>query len=499
MPNRAKLPDRGSFCLYRRAALLRGTSILDVIVDAQTLWDSAYHQLELQLDRASFETWLRGACLLGVEGDEFIIGVRNEYARDMLRHRLYRNVRRVLSDVCGKAVELRFELHKPAETTRHADDLSDMPLFRMMAQAPQSQDISKPAPPLYQQITRPERSPLHDQDLNLRFTFERYISGNENQMLLAAAQAVADHPDGAYNPFFIHGGVGLGKTHLLQAITHRCRARGLRAVYIPSEIFINDLIDAIRQKTTAMFREKYRSADVLLVDDIQFIAGKESSQEEFFHTFNALYTFNKQIVLASDRPPRDLQTLEARLRSRFEGGLVIDIQPPSLETRTAILRNWAQERDLALNERDCEMIAAKARTNVRELEGIFNQMMVTMRMTGAHLTPTLADDALETYQRPRHHVTLRQVLESVAFAHGLEVADIVGPKRNGHINQARQIAMFLAREFTTLSLPQLGEAFGGRKHSTVLHSCSKMCEDMEANDVLRHTVNHLREQLLKNK
>jgi chromosomal replication initiator protein len=467
-----------------------------LFVDAQTLWDSAYHQLELQLDRASFETWLRGACLLGVEGDEFIIGVRNEYARDMLRHRLYRNVRRVLSDVCGKAVELRFELNKPAEAARPADDLSDMPLFRMLAQ---QQETSQPTPPLYQQITRPERSALHDQDLNPKFTFERYISGGENQMLIAAAQAVADHPDGAYNPFFVHGGVGLGKTHILQAIAHRCRAKGLRAIYIPSEIFINDLIDAIRQKTTAMFRDKYRSADVLLVDDIQFIAGKESSQEEFFHTFNALYTFNKQIVLASDRPPRDLQTLEARLRSRFEGGLVIDIQPPSLETRTAILRSWAQERNLDMDARDCEMIARKAQTNVRELEGIFNQMVATMRLTGKHLTPVLADDALDTYQRPRLHVTLKQVLDCVANAHGLTIVDLVGPKRNAHINQARQIAMYLAREFTTLSLPQLGDAFGGRKHSTVLHSCAKMVEDMDNSDMLCQTVNHLRDQLLKHK
>jgi chromosomal replication initiator protein len=471
-----------------------------MVVDAQTLWDSAYHQLELQLDRASFETWLRGACLLGVEGDEFIIGVRNEYAREMLRHRLYRNVRRVLSDVCGKAVELRFELHKAGEKVHNPDDLSDMPLFRMMAQTQEPEpETSKPSAPLYQQISRPERSALHDQDLNPRHTFERYICGSENQMVWSAAQAVAEHPDGAYNPFFIHGGVGLGKTHLLQSIAHRCRARGLRAIYIPSEIFINDLIDAIRQKTTAMFREKYRGADVLLVDDIQFIAGKESSQEEFFHTFNALYTFNKQIVLASDRPPRDLQTLEARLRSRFEGGLVIDIQPPSLETRTAILQSWAQERGLPMNSRDCEMIARKAQTNVRELEGIFNQMVATMRLTGSHLTQTLADDALETYQRPRHHVTLRQVLEQVAFAHGLTVDELVGPKRNARINQARQIAMYLAREFTTLSLPQLGDAFGGRKHSTVLHSCAKTVEDMGSNDVLRHTVEHLRAQLLKGK
>jgi chromosomal replication initiator protein len=466
-------------------------------VDAQDIWNSAYHQLELQLDRASFETWLGGARLVAVEGDVFIIGVRNEYAREMLQHRLYRNVRRVLSDVCGRAIELRFELNKqPVPRLIPQDDLNEMPLFRLLAE----QEPNKSSQPLHERITPPERQALPELDLNPKFTFNRFITGNENQMLLAAAQAVADLPGGAYNPFFIYGGVGLGKTHLLQAITHQCRSRNLRAIYIPSEVFINDLVDAIRQKTTAMFRDKYRSADVLLVDDIQFIAGKESSQEEFFHTFNALYTFNKQIVLASDRPPRDMQTLEARLRSRFEGGLVIDIQTPELETRTAILRQWAHERGIKLATSTCEMIANKARTNVRELEGIFNQIVATTRLTGSTtISPMLADDAIDTYQRPRHHVTVKQVLEMVADYHGLHVDDLVGPKRNGHINQARQIAMFLVREFTTASLPQIGDAFGGRKHSTVLHSCAKMEEEMQQSEMLRAVVNHLREQLLKHR
>ena len=464
-------------------------------MNAQELWKTAYHQLELQLDRASFETWLRGASLLAVDGDVFVIGVRNDYAREMLQHRLYRNVRRVLSDVTGKAVELRFELNKaPVQQAAAKEDaLVQMPLFQFMAhQAP-----TQTAAPLHQQILRPERAPLPDSDLNSKYTFERFIPGNENQMAFAAAQAVADMPGGTYNPFFVHGGVGLGKTHLLQAIAQRCRMRNLRAIYVPSEVFINDLVDAIRQKTTAMFRDKYRSCDVLLVDDIQFIAGKESSQEEFFHTFNALYTFNKQVVLASDRPPRDLKTLEARLRSRFEGGLVIDIQAPELETRTAILYQWAKENDIALPASTCEMIASKARTNVRELEGIFNQIVATIRLSGTKITPMLTDDILEGYRRPRHRVTLKQVLETVAVYHGLSIDELAGPKRNGPINQARQIAMFLAREYTTASLPQIGDAFGGRRHSTVLHSCSKVEEEIQTSDAFAGVVNYLRERLVK--
>jgi chromosomal replication initiator protein len=490
---RVEHPGSAAF-VSRQTAQTDSAQFRKQVVNAQELWTTAYHQLELQLDRASFETWLSGACLLSTEGDMFVIGVRNEYARDMLQHRLYRNVKRVLSDVCGRAVELRFELNKrqvPALVSR--DDAGDMPLFRLLAQ----QDTSRPAPPLHEQITRPERAALPELDLNPRFTFERFIAGSENQMILAASQAVAALPGGAYNPFFIHGGVGLGKTHLLQAIAHQCRARHLRAIYVPSEIFINDLVDAIRQKTTAMFRDKYRTADVLLVDDIQFIAGKESSQEEFFHTFNALYTFNKQIVLASDRPPRDMATLEARLRSRFEGGLVMDIQAPELETRSAILYQWAQERGIALTSSTCEMIASKACTNVRELEGIFNQIVATTRLTGMRITPTLTDDILDGYRRPRHRVTLRQVLEVVAVYHGLSVEDLTGPKRNGPINQARQIAMYLIREYTTTSLPQIGDAFGGRKHSTVLHSCTKVEEELLVNEAFAGVINYLREKLVK--
>ncbi len=273
-------------------------------MNPQDAWTVAFHQLELQLDRASFETWLRDSVLLGVEDGvgeaplRFVVGVPNAYARDMLQHRLYRNIRRVLTDVYGQAVELRFEVNKPA-VSLSSDSEPDMPLFRLLAQ----QDPALPALPLHQQVARPQRPELPECELNPRFTFDRYIAGNENATILAAAMSVAERPASAYNPLFIYGGVGLGKTHLLQAIAQACQARNLRVIYIPSEAFTNDLVDSIRQRTTAMFRDRYRSADVLLVDDIQFISGKESTQEEFFHTFNSLYTFNKQVVLASDRPP----------------------------------------------------------------------------------------------------------------------------------------------------------------------------------------------------
>ena len=463
-------------------------------MNPQDAWTAAFHQLEMQLDRASFDTWVRGATLLGFHDGVFVVGVRNSFARDMLQHRLYRNVRRVLMDVYGQPVELRFEVNKTPELVEAVE--ADMPLFRLLAQQEMTveADVSTP---LHQRIARPQRPDLPESELNPRYTFDRFVAGNENQMVFSAARAVAEHPAVSYNPFFVYGGVGLGKTHIIQSIAHSCKARGLRVVYIPSEVFTNDLVNAIRQRTTAMFREKYRSADVLIVDDIQFISGKESTQEEFFHTFNALYTFNKQIVLASDRHPRELETLEARLRSRFEGGLVMDIQAPEFETRVAILKSWAEERGLHVSGRVLEMIAGRVKTNVRELEGIFNQMVAAQQISSDQLTADVATDILEGYRRPRYQVTLAQVVDMVAHHYGLSADDLIGPRRNGNINQARQIAMYLAREITNTSLPQIGSAFGGRRHSTVLHSCNKMADDIERDPVLRAIVQDIRNRLLK--
>jgi chromosomal replication initiator protein len=457
-------------------------------VNAQEAWNKAYSQLEIQLDRASFDTWLRAASFLRYEDGVFLIGVPNSYARDMLQHRLYRDIRRVLSSVLGHAAELCFEVYKPAPK---ADEDEELPLFRLLAQQPET-----PAQPIYQQIARPQRPDLPESELNPRLTFDRFVANSANRMTFEAAMAVAEHPATLYNPLLIYGGVGLGKTHLLQSIAHICQERGQKVIYIPSEVFTNDLVDAIRQRTTAMFREKYRSADVLLVDDIQFIAGKESTQEEFFHTFNALYAFNKQVVLASDRHPSELHTLEDRLRSRFAGGLVMDLQPPEFETRVAILEMWAQERGIDLPRFVAERVADRSRTNIRELEGIFNQMVATAQISRTTLSADVAEGVLDGYRRPRHHMTLARVLDVTARYHNITVADLVGPRRTGKLTQARQIAMYLAREVTMASLPQIGEAFGGRTHSTVLHSCNKVAEDIEHDDLLRRGIEEIQQELL---
>ncbi len=457
-------------------------------MNPQEQWSITYNQLEIQLDRGSFDTWLRGAVFLGCDQGVYRIGVRNSYARDMLQHRLYRDVRRVLTDVVGEWADVAFEVHKPAAEVSAEEEL---PLLRLLSQQPET----APAP-LHQQISRPQRPELPESELNSRMVFERFIANSANRMTYEAAMAVAEHPATHYNPFLIYGGVGLGKTHLLQSVAHACRTKGLRAIYIPSEAFTNDLVDAIRQRTTAMFREKYRSADVLLVDDIQFISGKESTQEEFFHTFNALNTFSKQVVLASDRHPSQLTTLEDRLRSRFAGGLVMDLQPPEFETRVAILMMWAQERGIKLPAPVAEMIANRSRANIRELEGVFNQVVATTQFTQRPVTLDIAENVLEGYRRPRRHqITLGHVLELTAQHFNVSVADLTGPRRTARLTQARQVAMYLVREVTMASLPAIGEAFGGRTHSTVLHSCNKVAEELVTDDLLRRDVKVLQARL----
>jgi chromosomal replication initiator protein len=465
------------------------------VVTPQEIWNAAYHQLELQLDRASFETWVRGATVLEArdeaDGLVLVLGVRSAFAVEQLRTRLLRSISRIVRDAAGRPVELQFQVVRPAtDSVPNASD--EMPLFRLLAQQPPERAA---APALHTQIARAQRPDLPESELNPRFTFDRFVAGNENQMIIAAARAVADQPAAAYNPLFLWGGVGLGKTHLLHAIAHGCRERNLRVVYVPSEAFTNDLVDAIRQRTTAMFRERYRSADVLLVDDIQFIAGKESTQEEFFHTFNALATFNKQIVLASDRPPREMKTLEERLRSRFEGGLVMDIQPPGLETRIAILANWVDERGMNVPPSVLRHIAERVTSNVREMEGVFNHMVAALRFSSTAATPDLADSLIDGYRRPRRQITLQQVVEVVARHHGMDTAELIGPRRHGPVNQARQIAIYLARELTGASLPQIGDAFGGRTHSTVLHSYSRIAEDLTADPRLQAIIEDLRRAL----
>jgi chromosomal replication initiator protein DnaA len=334
--------------------------------------------------------------------------------------------------------------------------------------------------------------------LNQRYTFATFIVGSGNQLAHAASQAVADTPGKAYNPLFLYGGVGLGKTHLLHAIGHTAVARDLVVLYVSSETFTNEIVNAIRYRTTEEFRAKYRSVDVLLVDDIQFIAGKDSTEEEFFHTFNSLYEASKQIVMCSDRPPKAIVSLEERLRSRFEWGLIADIQPPDLETRVAILRAKSDVLGRRVPDEVIDYLASRVQSNIRDLEGSFNRLLAMNQLQGLPLTLETAKAALNNLASDgqQKRVSLDEILETVAEYYRIPREDLCGKQRDKHIVVPRQVAMFLMRQETQASLLDIGNALGGRDHSTVLHGCEKIARAVNDNTALRKELMAIRQQLL---
>ncbi|MBE3037829.1 MAG: chromosomal replication initiator protein DnaA [Chloroflexi bacterium] len=442
-------------------------------MDAEKAWQSALGQLQMEMPKASYDTWVRDTQIFSYDDGLFTIGVRNAYARDWLESRLSSTVTRLLMGIMNRTVDVAFVVNANGnvETVAEPAAAEEIPGVALnMSQGPRS-------------VT-----------LNPRYTFDNFIVGPNNRLAHAASQAVAESPATAYNPLFLYGGVGLGKTHLLHAIGNYCQEHGLRVLYVSSEEFTNDMINAIRSHTTQAFRDKYRSADVLLVDDIQFIAGKESTQEEFFHTFNTLHGQNKQIIVSSDRPPKSLVTLEERLRSRFEWGLTADIQLPDLETRLAILRSKAERLGHAVPAEIMDLIARRVQSNIRELEGALNRIVAFADLSGLALTPQLADLALADLLPQRGDVKSAAVVDMVAKTFNLSVDRLLSPDRSRDVALPRQIAMYLMRE-TNLSLPQIGLALGGRDHTTVMYACEKVADLLERDDKVRRQVVQIRQQL----
>jgi chromosomal replication initiator protein len=335
----------------------------------------------------------------------------------------------------------------------------------------------------------------NNHSINARYTLDSFVVGPSNRLAHAACMAVAENPAKAYNPLFLYGGVGLGKTHLLHAIGSEANRRGLQVLYVSSEEFTNDLIYSIQKRTTAAFRDRYRRIDVLLIDDIQFIAGKESTQEEFFHTFNTLHGQDKQLIISSDRPPKALVTLEERLRSRFEWGLTVDIQPPDLETRIAILRTKAERANRQVPNEIIEAIARQIQSNIRELEGALTRVLAFADLSGQTLTTSLVNSALADLLPQRNVIDATQVVNAVSTIFGVSTDRLLGRDRSREVAWPRQIAMYLLREEGNVSLPQIGEALGGRDHTTVMYACDKVADLIERDDRLRRQLIQIREQL----
>ena len=444
-------------------------------MEAQAVWRSVLSSLQGTMAPANFDTWLRPTRGVDLADGVLWVGVPSTYIREWLETRLSPVIRKTLTEVGHPGVDVRF---------RVMSELADRVNGRRRGRSTGTSGGSF--------FEGPRNG------FNPRYTFDDFIVGGSNRFAHAAARAVAERPATTYNPLFIYGGVGLGKTHLLHAIGHAVRHDfpDFRVVYTASERFMNEMIKAIRESTTDEFRGHYRSVDTLLIDDIQFIAGKESTQEELFHTFNALHDNGKQIVISSDCPPKALNPLEERLRSRFEWGLIADIQPPDLETRIAILRSKAELQELPVPPDVIQYLARRVPSNIRELEGSLNRIIAYASLNERQLSVDLAAAALDSLSGPRRaQLTPQSIIASVAKYFGMSMADMTGKSRDKSIVVPRQIAMYLVREETSASLEHIGQLLGGRDHTTVMHGWDKIGTVVQEDHQLRNDVLAIRSML----
>ncbi len=461
-------------------------------MDAQQAWKATIEQLKSELPKASFDTWVKQCKFIGWDelSSTMTIGANNAFACDWLDSRLKSTVINKLTGMLALAVNVEFKVHnapvlKPSAETEQAVTLDANVFEETVFQ-------SEPA----EMRARAQR---FDSQLNPKYRFDNFVVGPANRLVHAASMAVAEHPAQAYNPLFIYSGVGLGKTHVLHAIGNAVQRQGKEVLYVSSEEFTNDLVGAIRNKTTNAFREKYRRVDVLLIDDIQFIAGKESTQEEFFHTFNTLYGQDKQIVISSDRSPKAMSMLEERLRSRFEWGLTVDMQAPDYETRLAILQSKAEKEGRVVSAEIIELVAKTIQTNIRELEGAWNRVLAFADLMGKQLSLQMAQNALADYAPQPSSLTPDYVVDVVADYFGIEPEKLSGKSRARDVALPRQVAMYLLREDSGISLPRIGKELGGRDHTTVMYACDKVAEMIDSDDMMRRKVSQIRERLHSHK
>lgn len=422
----------------------------------EKVWEETLSIIKSHLNLPTFKTWFVNTHPIELEEDRFVLAAPNDFAREWLESRYLSLISGSLFEVIGREVSVAFVSSGSATATNLKD-----PVF---------------TPSLdHQTLTESEGELRPDP----KYTFDSFVTGASNRFAHAAALAVSEKPSKAYNPLFIYGGVGLGKTHLLRAINHYVSThyQHLKTKYVSSEKFTNDFINSIRDKEKIVgFQKRYRDNDVLMVDDIQFLENKEATQEEFFHTFNTLYEVGKQIVISSDRPPKDIATLEERLRTRFESGLIVDIQPPDIETRIAILRKQIRSKGITMPNDVLELIASKIQSNIRELEGALTRIIAFSSLTNNEITLEMAKDILKDIfpDREVRPVTIELIQKETCKYYRLLLSDLTSKKRSQSVVLPRQIAMYLTRELTDLSLPKIGASFGGRDHTTVLHALSKV-------------------------
>ncbi|MCM3588127.1 chromosomal replication initiator protein DnaA [Mesobacillus maritimus] len=440
------------------------------------LWNTALSKIEKKISKPSYDTWLKSTKAHSLQGDTLTITAPNEFARDWLEERYSQLISGILYDITGENLAIKF----------------------IIPQNQSEEEINLPVPP--RKVNKDEdQHDLPNNMLNPKYTFDTFVIGSGNRFAHAASLAVAEAPAKAYNPLFIYGGVGLGKTHLMHAIGHYVQEHNpsAKVVYLTSEKFTNEFINGIRDNKAVEFRNKYRKVDVLLIDDIQFLAGKESTQEEFFHTFNTLHEESKQIIISSDRPPKEIPTLEDRLRSRFEWGLITDITPPDLETRVAILKKKAKAEGLDIPNEVMLYIANQIDSNIRELEGALIRVVAYSSLINKDINADLAAEALKDIipsSKPRV-ITILDIQRIVGQHYNVKLEDFKAKKRTKSVAFPRQIAMYLSRELTDFSLPKIGEEFGGRDHTTVIHAHEKISKLLATDSALQKQLKEIHEQL----
>lgn len=456
----------------------------------EQIWSAVQEELRYQLAKPSYETWVKNTTLQSHEGNVFRIAVPSKLAKDWLEDRFASLIQETLQAVTGTEAAVDFVVASNARRQSRRQQEEEEEAAEEHAQFALEED---PA----------EMAMAATADLHEKFKFSAFVVGNNSRFAHAAAMAVADSPGQAYNPLFLYGGVGLGKTHLMHAIGHEVRRRfpKKRVAYLTSEQFMNEVIASIQTAQMGEFRHKYRTVDILLIDDVQFLAGKDRTKEEFFHTFNALHEINKQIVISSDRPPKEIPTLEDRLRSRFEWGLIADIQPPDFETRLAILKSKLGNGGAYVSEDVLTFIAHKVQKNIRELEGALTRVIafasIHQREVDSEAAARLLSDIIPAASR--RPISIEAIQKAVSDHYSIPVEELKGKRRDKHIVYPRQVAMWIVREETPSSLPVIGQAFGGRDHTTALHSIEKIANELKEDEALRYEIQSIRDGLYANR